>query len=682
MEQLALIILILPLVSFLGIQFIPIGGGRPAAVTGTSIIGIALILSIMVFLQVWGQDAVRSGVEWFSLPMISVSAGVLLNNESVLMMVTVNLVSFLVHLYSTEYMGEDPGIRRYFAFLGLFTFSMLGIVIFDNLLLIFMFWELVGFSSYLMIGFWYRKPSAAQAGKKAFIVNRIGDFGFMIGILMLVLFFGTLNLDGLSSGISTTNIVEGSWVMGDGELGSLWVTVAGICLLGGVLGKSAQFPLQVWLPDAMEGPTPVSALIHAATMVAAGIYLLARIFFLLNAEVLVVIAFIGAITAFMGAVAALTQHDVKRVLAFSTISQLGYMVMGMGVGAYGAALFHLTTHAFFKACLFLAAGSIIHHMHQLSHNSEKEFDVQDMRNLGGLMKKLPITFWTFLIATLALAGLPFFSGFLSKEAILVAANGWGHEHKLGYLVFDIGLVTAFLTAFYMGRALMLVFWGEFRTGGIESSFESLREKSLALKIPLLILATGSLGVFFSLNPLSFEQSWILNTLHAPASVFVQEAGHGGGSHFWVTVGATGVAILGLVAAYFTFRPTTKYSREYASAPDEPTDYYGKLSFRNWFLDWIYHYSVVKGHELFSNACSWVDRNVIDWFIDRLAKLQVIVAHVAGWIDEFIVDGLVDLSASVSRQIGGVTRSLQNGKVQDYFIWSVMGLLILILWIVL
>ena len=291
---------------------------------------------------------------------------------------------------------------------------MIGIIFSSNLIMLFIFWELVGLSSYLLIGFWYEKDSAIKANKKAFLTNRIGDAGFMIGILILYTYTGNLDFDYLIQWFNSENSIPSSWTF-----------VLGLGLFFGCVGKSAQFPLQVWLPDAMEGPTPVSALIHAATMVAAGIYLIARVFFILSDDVLLFIAYTGAITAFMGAIAACTQSDIKKVLAFSTISQLGYMVLALGVGAFDAALFHLVTHAFFKACLFLGSGSIIHSLHHLEHETDTHFDPQNMLLMGGLRKKMPLTFITYCIATAALVGVPLFSGFLSKDAILLATLDFG-----------------------------------------------------------------------------------------------------------------------------------------------------------------------------------------------------------------------------------------------------------------
>ncbi|NJM94598.1 MAG: NADH-quinone oxidoreductase subunit L [Cytophagales bacterium] len=339
---------------------------------------------------------------------------------------------------------------------------MQGLVVSDNLLLTFLFWELVGFSSYLLIGFWYHKSSAAQAARKAFMMNRVGDLGFLLGLLILWAQYATFDLSQLSQLFSSTAPAQGIWqghavngIQKSSELSSLWLTLMGLGLFCGAVGKSAQFPLFTWLPDAMEGPTPVSALIHAATMVAAGVYLLVRVSALLTAEALVIIAVIGALTALLAALAATVQTDIKKVLAYSTVSQLGYMVLAVGTGAFAAAFFHLMTHAFFKACLFLGAGSVIHAVHR----ARPEADAQDMRSMGGLYKSLPWTFVTYAVASAALVGLPFFSGFLSKDLILESAWHWAQgQGGLAWVLPLVAFGTVGITAYYMLRQVVWVFW--------------------------------------------------------------------------------------------------------------------------------------------------------------------------------------------------------------------------------
>ena len=383
---------------------------------------------------------------WMSIGNLQVEFGLKLDALSLMMLLIVTGVGGAIHIYSYGYMDHDPSKSRFFAFLSLFTFSMLGIVLANNFLEMFIFWELVGVSSYLLIGFWFEKPSAGDAAKKAFITNRLGDFGFILGILMVWSLLGSLNFSTL----------ETRMLANPGMLGAS-ATVAGLLVFCGAVGKSAQFPLHVWLADAMEGPTPVSALIHAATMVAAGVYMLCRIFFLLNPDALHVIAYTGGFTALLAALIAVQQNDIKRILAYSTLSQLGYMVMSVGLSGETPAMFHLTTHAFFKALLFLGAGSVIHGLHE----------EQDIWKMGGLWKHMSITSRTFIIGTLALSGVPIFAGFYSKDSILGQAY---NQHQ--FVLFGVGVFVAALTTFYMFRLFFVAFLGEGRTEKAKHAHES------------------------------------------------------------------------------------------------------------------------------------------------------------------------------------------------------------------
>ena len=530
--QLSIVVLLLPLLSFVILIFFNRRLPRRGDFVGVGILGTAFAISAYIFWTVSVQTfdpAFRGAWDftWIDLGKVpgigplQIRMGIVIDNLTAIMLAMVTLISLLVHLYSTGYMAGDKNNGRYFAFLGIFTFSMLGIVLSDNLFSIYIFWELVGLSSYLLIGFFFEKDSAADAQKKAFLANRVGDIGMWLGILILYSQFHTFSFTEIYA-----NLAAGKFAMSNA-----WLTAAGLLLFMGCVGKSAQFPLHIWLPDAMEGPTPVSALIHAATMVAAGVYFVARIFVLLTPDALHVIAFIGAFTAFMAATIAITQNDIKRVLAYSTVSQLGYMVLGLGVGAYSAALFHLVTHAFFKACLFLGSGAIIHAMHH----------EQDMRWMGGLRKHMPWTFATFTLATLALAGLPLTSGFMSKDAILAGAIGFANVEGGGiyYLIPVLGFFSAMLTAFYMGRQIWLVFFGESRThlkpadnhhsdhhahsahdahNDDHHSAHEVHEVSWNMRAPLVILAALSVFFVYSPNPLDGAQGWFMKMIKTPATV--------------------------------------------------------------------------------------------------------------------------------------------------------------------
>ncbi len=535
------------------------------------------------------------------------------------MLLLVLFIASLVQVFSLEYMREDSSRFRYFAFLQLFVGSMLGILLANNLLILYVFWELVGLSSYLLISFWYTKPEAVVAARKAFLVNRIGDVGLALGIFGVYNRLGTLDFAALTS---PEFISDPYW------------TAIGLLLFCGTLAKSAQFPLHVWLPDAMEGPTPVSALIHAATMVAAGVYLLARIFPILTPDALMVIAVIGTITMVMGAVYALTQTDIKKTMAYSTVSQLGLMVLAVGIGAPHAALFHLFTHAFFKAGLFLSSGSVIHSLHHAGHG----FDAQDVRLMGGLRKKLPVTFLAYTVCAAALAGLPFTSGFLSKDEILHEAfQATAHSWRLIFPV--AATLSAGLTAFYMAKQWRLVFFGNWRNDHV--SLERVHESSWLLKLPLVFLAALSLPFLFSLNPL--------------------------GEHLdlGVALGSTAVAVTGIVLAVIRYRTVER--------ADQLTD----VPMRT--LDSLYHVILINPFLKIADLSAWIDRVIVDGLVNATAKAQVILAHVLGWLDRYVVDGIPTGTAYVVGTVGKVTRRFQGGQVQSYVVVTMLGLAALLIW---
>ena len=491
MIRYAYIIPFLPLLSF----FINIAVGKRLPRKGDWLclgtIAIGLAMSIGIFYEVFRayDPNFRYHVvfPWLTVGDRALfNTGILIDNVTAVMLLVVTIVSTLVHLFSIGYMHGDPRYSRYFAYLSIFSFSMLGLVLAESFLFIYIFWELVGLSSYLLIGFWFEKKSASDAGKKAFIVNRVGDFGFLIGILIIYATCGVLGYDQVFLAI------------GEGKLSGTLLTLAGIGVFCGAIGKSAQFPLHVWLPDAMEGPTPVSALIHAATMVAAGVYLVGRVYPMFTPDAFLFIACIGLITLFLTATIALAQNDIKKVLAYSTCSQLGYMIMGLGVGGYTAGLAHLATHAAFKACLFLGSGSVIHAVHS-----------QDIQEMGGLRKKMPITFVTFLIATLAISGVPGFSGFYSKDMILGAALEFGMKSANPlHMIFFIGaLFTAGLTAFYMFRLVILTFFGAPKD---HHKFDHAHESPPSMWVPLVILAGLSFSFWYS--------GWFGTLIQKPKSV--------------------------------------------------------------------------------------------------------------------------------------------------------------------
>lgn len=603
---------------------------------------------------------------------LGINIGIQLDNVSAIMQLTVYIVSFVVHLFSIKYMEGDPRYSRYFAYLGLFTFSMLGIVLTHNFLMMYIFWELVGVSSYLLIGFWFEKKSASDAAKKAFIVNRIGDVGFFLGILILYTNYHTFTFSEIFNQISQGNLPFNS---------GAWLTAAGILIFCGAIGKSAQFPLHVWLPDAMEGPTPVSALIHAATMVAAGVYLIARIFVMLTADAMLVIASIGAITAFISATIAITQTDIKRVLAYSTVSQLGYMIMSLGVGAYFFAFLHLITHAFFKAGLFLGSGSVIHAMHH----------EQDIRFMGGLRKKLPITYYTFLIFTLAISGIPFTSGFLSKDGILGGTLAFAN--LTGYWIFPfVGFFVAMLTAFYMFRLLILTFHGEPRD---VHKFEHAHESPVTMLIPLISLAVLSFFIFFSPNPLNVDAGWFYKWIKTPSTIVPRELAfpfmineqssnshtlvhsevytealhHAHSSAMLISLLMAGAGIL-LAFVIYQWR---KISADNLALK---LQLLYNFSYNKWYFDELYSKTAVAFTIGLSNVLAWFDQKIIDGIVNGTASITRWTSFTSGKFDNKAVDGLVNFTAHLTGFFGMIFRKFQTGKIQSYLVMVLTGIIIL------
>jgi len=686
----------IPLLSFFSNFFIK----SKAPIWATTLLLLNTGISLFLVYAHWYGEAVSIKGVWFSIGDTVLNYSFYLDRLALIMLVLVNGISFLVHLFSIEYMRTDRQKPKYFAYLGLFTFSMIGVVLFHNLLLMFVFWELVGLSSFLLIGFWFDKKSAALAANKAFLINRIGDVGLLTGLMILYSQFQTFDLEAIRTLMVFSEIEDGNWIAhftnnGVDVINTLdgrWLSAAGIALFLGAVGKSAQFPLQVWLPDAMEGPTPVSALIHAATMVAAGVFLLARVFVLLDAQALEIVAMVGAVTAFMAAFAALSQLDIKKVLAYSTISQLGYMVMAMGVGAYSAGLFHLVTHAFFKAGLFLAAGTIIHQLHKLESDKAK-FNAQDLRVMGGLRTYMPITFVCFVICALALAGLPGFTGFLSKDAILLNATAWAEIKGGGYYFVPImAYVTVAFTSIYIFRLVFLVFTREFRLPKMVGDLDigkKLKEGNWMLIGPVILLSIMSISFVFGAN-VKAENTWFMQFIETPISfVPIPYAAFSlvdlsestiQGLHNWVSFVSIGLAIGGLIFSYFSYRPISKKALIFQDAP-EPRGPLGKLSFYHFYLDGLYEKVFLKFILFNARSMAWFDRVVIDGIIDGFAKMNVIVAHIVRWCDKYIIDGFVHLTVYTSGRIGHATRSVQTGNVQTYIMSAMAILIILLLWLV-
>jgi len=684
----------IPLLSFISNFFTK----TKAPIWATILLLANTLIAFYLAFNLWYGQAISIKGVWFNVGETLFSYSFYLDRLALIMLVLVNGISLLVHLFSIEYMRSDKHKPKYFAYLGLFTFSMLGVILFHNLLLMFVFWELVGLSSFLLIGFWFDRKSATLAANKAFLVNRIGDVGLLTGLMILYSQFQTFDLEAIKGLMIFSEIEDGNWIArftNNGEevintLDGRWLSAAGIALFCGAVGKSAQFPLQVWLPDAMEGPTPVSALIHSATMVAAGVFLLARVFVLLDAQALEIVAMVGAVTAFMAAFAALSQLDIKKVLAYSTISQLGYMVMAMGVGAYSAGLFHLVTHAFFKSGLFLTAGIIIHQLQKLESEKAK-FNAQDLRVMGGLRTYMPITFVCFVICALALAGLPGFTGFISKDAILLNATAWAEIKGGGYYFVPImAFVTVVFTSIYIFRLVFLVFTREFRLPKMVGDLEigkKLKEGNWILLGPAILLAILSISFVFGAN-VKAENTWFMQFIETPIYLVPQSYAAYSlvdlspetikGLHNWVSFVSIGLAIGGLIFAYFSYRPISKKALIFQDAP-EPRGPVGRLSFYHFYLDGLYEKIFLKFILFNAKSMSWFDKVVIDGIIDGIAKSNVVVAHIVRWFDKYIIDGFVHLTVYTSGRIGHATRAIQSGNVQTYIMSAMAILIILLLW---
>lgn len=605
------LILLLPLAAAAGITLFTLRDHERSAALSIGAVLIGFALSVLyIGANGWTPAIQESTVTWLAVGSLHVDFGLRLDPLSLLMLLVVTGVGGAIHAYSYGYMREDRSAPRYFAGLSFFTFAMLGIVLANNFLMLFVFWELVGVSSYLLIGFWFERPSAADAAKKAFLTNRVGDFGFLLGILLVWSTLGSLHFGDLQAVLEEHPTAFGALATG-----------VGVLIFCGAVGKSAQFPLHVWLPDAMEGPTPVSALIHAATMVAAGVYMLCRVFFLLDlpgSHALTVIAWTGGITALLAAVIAIQQNDIKRILAYSTLSQLGYMILAVGVSAATPAMYHLTTHAAFKALLFLGAGSVIHALHH----------EQDIWKMGGLRQRMPVTFWTFLVATLALCGVPPLSGFFSKDEILAATLDPQHGSRA---LFVLGSLVAVLTTFYMFRLFLVAFLGDSRSPEAGQAHESPR----VMTVPLVLLAVpsavaGVVGI---------------------QKLYGQQLGAPPAGHAAIAMAASFVAVLiGLALAFSLYRRAGR---------DPLPEKLGALAeaMRNrFYLDELYQATVIR--------------------------LQDIVAAAAEWVDRWLVAGLLVRGLHGSVELTGrALRFVQTGNLGTYAFLVALGMAVLLYFLI-
>ncbi len=616
-------------------------GPRPryrSWIVPTLLVAIAWVFSMIVFVNViFGGNTYHVSVyEWIAAGDFHIEIAFLVDPLTAMLLLVVSSVGLLVHVYSIGYMDGDRGFWRFFAYLNLFMFSMLLLVMADNYLLLFVGWEMVGLCSYLLIGFWYKKPSAAGAAKKAFVVNRIGDVGFGLGIMMIWVLLGTLSFTDAFAKV--------------GGLSETQVTIIALLLFAGAVGKSAQFPLHVWLPDAMEGPTPVSALIHAATMVNAGVYMVARSnpIFAQAPIAMWAVAGIGIFTAIFAAAIALTQNDIKKVLAYSTVSQLAYMFAALGVGAWVAAIFHLVSHGFFKGLLFMGSGSVI-------HGAGGE---QDMRLLGGLREKMRWTYWTMVVGSLSLAGVPILAGFFSKDEIL------GETFNRGYPIFYlVGTVVAFMTAFYSFRMIYMTFHGQWR--GPREMWRHVHESVPTMVAPIVILAvpTVLVGLLLGIPPEGgVIHNWLGSVFEHVEDAAIQPGSLAAGGHhgfelfglggLLLLVGAT-VAVLGILLA----------RRWYVQRTDEPARFVERIPFG--LGPGMYRASVNKYY-------------VDDIYQLVFARGGVILGELLWWFDAKVIDGAVNGAGWLAQQIGGALRRVQTGRVQNYGLGMATGLVLVLL----
>jgi NADH-quinone oxidoreductase subunit L len=625
--NLLLLILLLPLLGFLINGFV--GKKMPkmlAASLATGVVGVAFLASIFVFLGI-KQNHVPQEVmvfDWIKTPWLDVSFTLMIDALSSIFVMVITGVGFLIHLYSTGYMHDDEGFNRFFTYLNLFVFFMLVLVMGNNFLLMFVGWEGVGLASYLLIGFWFKNVEYSNAAKKAFVVNRIGDLGFILGISLLYSQLGTLDYNAIL--VNPSVIFAGNQTI---------ITAACLLMFIGAMGKSAQIPLYTWLPDAMAGPTPVSALIHAATMVTAGVYMVARsnALFLMSPFAMDVVLNIGIGTALFAASIALFQNDIKKVLAYSTISQLGLMFAALGAGAFSAGVFHVMTHAFFKALLFLGAGSVIHAM-----SGE-----QDIRKMGGLAKKLPITFATFLIGTIAISGIPPFAGFFSKDQILAELL-----YQRGALYYGLGMLVSLMTAFYMFRLLFLTFFGDFK--GTEEQKHHLHESPIAMTLPLMVLSLFAMfaGVVGFPHGIAHDLG-----IHHYLDEFLSHSVQLTNTHFtaqqeYTMMAGTTLAILILVIISFVLFVTKKR----VPAPDESFSGFRKLVYNKYYIDELY-------------------RSVFTKPLDKASS------SLGNSLDTVIIDGGINGLGKMVRILGNRLREIQTGNIGFYLLMMVISMIILI-----
>lgn len=633
-------------------------------------ISCSLVAAFYVFTHVWAQGTLHVQWVWFTIGEHVLRVGILLDNLSVIMLLLVPLIALPVHIYSVAYMAGDPGTHRYWMYLSLFCSAMLGLVVVDNLLVLYVFWELVGFASYLLIGYWFTKESAVKANLKAFITNRIGDIGLLVGIALVYAQFGTLDISHLfdnDGAVSRAFVQDGVWQFGSNSMPAVWLTITGLAFFLGAMAKSAQFPLHVWLTDAMEGPTSVSSLIHAATMVAAGVFLLARIFPIFDQHALLVITCTGTITALLAAFFALTQNDIKKILAFSTISQLGLMMVAVGTGNYAAAIFYLVVHAFFKCLLFLGAGSVIHEMTHIRDRYQLDFDPQDIRTMGGLGKHMPVTAIVMVVAALALAGIPFTAGYLSKDLLLIRTFEWGlAQTGIARAIPFLLLLVSAMTTFYIARCIFKVFFGTPRMPQPQGqSGISPHEASKHMLGPMVFLAACSLFPLFASHPFQIDGLWLVQGLSDTANVNRQH----NSLHSFIPMLTTAISI---ALAFLAWR----WYVHGVYSPNTSNGLY-RFSLHQGYFDNVYKTVLIDPFIKFGHVLKTFDARVVNGTVNGIGIAGQKLASVSKWFDFYIVDGFVRFIGKVATWLGNAFRRSQTGRVQ-YYVYLMFFVILVVL----
>ena len=692
---------LIPLFPFAGFSVIILTGkknlGVKAAVIALTMLGCSAVLSVLCALATFGAhphnpehfEPYVHNMFWARLAQSPLEIGYQIDTLTCVMLLVVTLIGWLIHLYSVGYMEKDPRFTRFFAYLQLFCCAMLMLVLANNYLVLYAGWEGVGLCSYLLIGFWFEKPSAAKAAKKAFLVTRTGDCGLALGIFLLFAKTKTIMFQGIFAAAQAgahghgeqvhqlpfsfatlKALLHSPYLVTQPQTDHFVFTLAALLIFFGAVGKSAQFPLHVWLPDAMEGPTPVSALIHAATMVAAGVYLVARSYPLFTTGgheigvALQVVAWIGAITAFMAATIAVAQNDIKRVLAYSTISQLGFMMLGLGCLGFTAGVFHLMTHAFFKALLFLGSGSVIHGMehghhaghpgadHEAAHG--EPFDPQDMRQMGGLAKYMPVTCWTYWAGMLALSGIPPLAGFWSKDEIL--ADAFAQNKGVWFL----GAAAAFLTAFYMGRQMFMVFHGELRAKDCHP-----HESPWTMIWPLRILAVGAIGLGLLGTP------WA-NVFHH----YVHYGEHRLPANYVVMLLSIVIAAAGILLARNLYGVTPLKAGQEDPLEAKLGPLWAFLQ-NKWYFDELYDFLIIQPLLRLTRCCYRFDQKAVDGTVNFVGLFGIVVSRISAFLDKWVVDGIVNLIGIVTRASGNLLKLTQNGLAQTYMLVVFAGAMVVV-----